>query len=133
MGPHRQFQHELAVLALADLQEGPLVGGADVVALGIYEQDVGVLIADLAPEYEGRRTVGADLAKRPGDRSPPPAEPADVERGFEQVPDRGQALVVSRPPGRGHVVEDLWVVARLPADSITNTRSAAGGITCSLR
>jgi len=41
---------KLAVLALADLQEGAVVGDPDVVALGIDEEDVGLLVADVAPK-----------------------------------------------------------------------------------
>jgi hypothetical protein len=49
----------LAALALADLEEGPLLGGADLVALGVDQEDVGGLAGDLAAQDEGRRPVGA--------------------------------------------------------------------------
>jgi hypothetical protein len=56
---HRQLEHELAALALADLEEGPLLGCADLVALGVDQDDVGGLAGDLAAQDEGRRPVGA--------------------------------------------------------------------------
>ena len=37
---HGQLEHELAVLALADLEERPIVRGTDVIALGVDQQDV---------------------------------------------------------------------------------------------
>ena len=56
LGVHGELEHELAVLALADLQERPVVGDPDVVALRVDEQEVGTLAGDLAAEDErGRR------------------------------------------------------------------------------
>ena len=98
---HRELEHELAVLALADLQERALVGDADVVALGVDEQEVGALAGDLAAEDERRR-------RRVAERRPVPlvdlaAEPPDVDRRLVQVRHGRQALVVA---GRGEVGVD---------------------------
>ena len=60
---HGQLEHELAVLALADLQERPLVGRPDVVALRVHEHDLRAFAGDLATEDERGRGVGADRAQ----------------------------------------------------------------------
>jgi hypothetical protein len=57
-----QQQHvepELAVLRLADLQERSGVGGPDVVALRVDEEDLRAFTADLATEDERRGAVGS--------------------------------------------------------------------------
>ncbi len=83
---HRQLEHELAVLALADLQEGPVVGGPDVVALRVDEEDVGRLVPDLPAEDEGGGAVRAGRRQRGlVVRADRPPEPTDVQRGLEQV------------------------------------------------
>ena len=98
MGLDRQLEHELAVLALADLQERALVGGADVVALRVDEEDVGPLAADLAAEDERGGPVGADAlpARRGARRATSRLSRPDVERGLEEVVDGRQALVARR-------------------------------------
>ena len=93
VGPHGELEQELAVLGLADLQERKLVGGADVVALGIDEEDLRALAGDLPAEDERRRcgategglVGGGDLA----------AQSPEVLRRLEEVADRGQALAVA--------------------------------------
>ncbi len=102
MGLDRQLQHELPVLALPDLQEGPVVRGADVVAFGVHEEDVGRLVADMAPQDEGRRAVGPHLARAPPcARRPPPGSGA---RGRAPPRTGGRPWPGSRSPPRrrGH-------------------------------
>ena len=126
----RQLQHELAVLALADLQEGALVRGTDVVALGIHQEDVGRLVPDVAAEDERCRAVGPHLAERffvPGRHLP--AQAPEVQRRLEEMADRGQALgplsgrQVAAPCGRG---PPGWWPGSRPTQSRTGGRRRAG-------
>ena len=91
---HRELEHELAVLALADLQEGSLVGHADVVAFGVDEEESGRSPVICPPTMNV--AVADDPERRPVSLADLAAESTDVDRGFVQVRDRGQALVVAR-------------------------------------
>ena len=107
-GEDRDVEHELAVLALADLEERPVVGGPDVVALGVHEQDVRRRVADLAAEDERRGAVGPDArrgARAPtsgsaGRRRAPPRTGARRWRGSRaRRPSRGRRRSGRAPPG----------------------------------
>ena len=88
------LQQELAVLRLADLQERQGLGGPDVVALRVEQDDVGTLAGDLAAEDERRRRRRPERLPVRGDDLP--RHLPDVQRGFEQVLHRRQVLVLAR-------------------------------------
>ena len=135
-GLDRELEGELAVLALPDLQERPVVRRPDVVALGVDEQDVGLVAADLAAKDERRRAVGADpvqrLAVLLGDLT---AQAPDVQRRLEEVaePSPGSRSPRSRR-GRGRC--GRAPAAWSPGCRLTPGRTrgpAAGRNTCTLR
>ena len=125
---HGELQHELAVLALADLQERSLVGHADVVALGVHERQVRTLAGDLTTEDERRRGVGTDRAEAGAVALDDLlAELADVQRSLVQVVHGGQALVVARPSEVAldaieHLVRRRQVAGRLQHEQAVGRR-----------
>ena len=127
VGLDGQLQHELAVLALADLEEGALVGGADVIALGVHEEDVGRLGPHVAPEDEGRRAVGPDLLERLLVRARDlVAQASQVQRRLEEMADGRQAL---RGVVRGEVAPDAvqHLLGRRQAPGRLDHEEAVGG------
>ena len=131
-GLARELEQELAVLRLADLEERPLVGGPDVVALGVDEVDVGVGVADLpADDERARHTVADRAAMRVGTCTLSRPRYSAASKRCPTVRKRLVAVRVSRSVSTRSSTS--CVVPRLPADWITIVRSGAGWNTNSLR